>query len=517
MAKLAVLDIGTNSIHLVLAEVEPDFSYKILDRLKDLTRLGDGVFPSRILSDSAMSRGCEVIKTFVTLARNKGYDHIEAVATSAVREAKNGGIFIEEVAKQTGLKIRVVTGQEEARLIYLGVRHSMDLPDSPTLIVDIGGGSVELILTDKKKRVKATSLKLGALRLKDLYGQSAPPSSASVRSLQAKVKKEFLSTFAQLNLQNIKQVIATSGMVVNIAEVIYQRRTGRPLAQPNLMTVTFKEILEIERLLAKMSFKERAEVSGLDPKRIDTLYPASVVLRTLMKLCAVKNVLVSDKAIREGIVYDFIKRNLEGLRAEQEIPDVRRRQVIGLARSCHYPGIHSHHVAKLAGQLFDQTKRLHGLGEREREWLEYAAILHDTGYLINASGHHKHSYYLISHSDLDGFSAEERDMIAHIARYHRKSIPEKGKKALQFYSTQGRKTLMILSAILRIADGLDRSHFGVIQNVMIKVQASIKIVLETHGDPELEIWTAQGRKDLFEKVFKKPVVFHVQTIKERAS
>lgn len=517
MAKLAVLDIGTNSIHLVLAEVNPDFSYKILDRLKDLTRLGDGVFPSRVLSDSAMSRGCEVIKTFVNLARNKGYGHIEAVATSAVREAKNGGIFIKDVAKHTGLKVRVVTGQEEARLIYLGVRHSMDLPESPTLILDIGGGSVELILTDKKKRVKATSLKLGAIRLKDLYCQTAPPSPSSVRSLQKRIREELLSAFAHMKLEKIEKVIATSGMVVNLAEVIHLRKTGRPLTQPNLLPLSFKDILYSERVLAKTSFSERSDIPGLDPKRVDTLYPASVVLRTLMKLCGIKEVLVSDKAIREGVIYDYIKKNLEGLRAEREIPHVRRRQVISLARRCHYSEVHSHHVANIAGELFDQTKVLHGLGEREREWLEYAAILHDIGYLISAEGHHKHSYYLISHSDLDGFSAEERDMIANIARYHRKSLPKKEKKALNLFSTRGRKTLMMLSAILRIADGLDRSHFGVIQQVKVKMQDSVKILLATTGDPELEIWTAQERKDLFEKVFKKPVVFLVQQEKEVAS
>src|SRR5919106_1018161 len=168
MTKLAILDIGTNSIHMVLAEVEPDFSYKILDRFKDMTRLGDGAFTSRRLTVAAMTRALEVIKTLITLARNKGYDRIEAVATSAVREAKNGGDFIEEIARQTGLTVRVVTGEEEARLIYLGVRHSMDLSSRPTLVLDVGGGSVELIVANRERMLHGQSLKLGAIRLKDL-------------------------------------------------------------------------------------------------------------------------------------------------------------------------------------------------------------------------------------------------------------------------------------------------------------------------------------------------------------
>ncbi len=514
MAKLAVLDIGTNTIQLVLAEVEPDFSYKILDRLKDVTRLGDGVFPSRLLSDEAMSRGCEVIKTFVNLARNKGYIHIEAVATSAVREAKNGGIFIKEVSKETGLNVHVVTGQEEARLIYLGVRHSMDLSDRPTLIVDIGGGSVELIFCKQKKRVRAMSLKLGAIRLKDLFCQTAPLSLASIRSLQKHVRETLATAFDSMKLEMIEQIIATSGMIVNLTEVIHVQKTGRPLTQPNLQSLSFRDILEQERNLARTSFSERAAIPGIDPKRVDTLYPAVVVLRTIMKQCQIKEILVADKAIREGIIYDYIKKNLEGLRTEREIPNVRRRQIISLARRCHYSEVHSHHVAQLAGELFEQTQMLHQLGEREREWLEYGAILHDIGYLITADGHHKHSYYIISHSKLDGFSAEEREMIANITRFHRKSLPKKDQKTLNMFSARGKKTIMMLSALLRIADGLDRSHFGVIQHVKVKILDSVKIILTTLGDPELEIWTAQERKDLFEKVFKKPVIFVVQQEKD---
>jgi exopolyphosphatase / guanosine-5'-triphosphate,3'-diphosphate pyrophosphatase len=179
MAKLAVLDIGTNSIHMVLAEVEPDFSYKILDRFKDMTRLGDGAFRTRRLSEAAMARALEVIQSLTTLARNKGYDRIKAVATSAVREARNGGEFIEEIARRTKLRVRVVTGQEEARLIYLGVRHSMDLSDQPTLAVDVGGGSVELIVGNRQHMMQAQSLKLGAIRLKDLYLKQDPSTPSS--------------------------------------------------------------------------------------------------------------------------------------------------------------------------------------------------------------------------------------------------------------------------------------------------------------------------------------------------
>lgn len=510
MTKLAVLDIGTNSIHLVLAEVEPDFSYKILDRFKDMTRLGDGSFKTRRLSEAAMARGLEVIRTLATLAHNKGYERIDAVATSAVREARNGGEFMEEVARQTGLTVRVVTGQEEARLIYRGVRHSMDLSDRPTLVVDVGGGSVELILGNHKRMIQGQSLKLGAIRMKDLYLKQDPPTKSMLHDMQKAMDAQLKSALQHSKAKQFDRFVGTSGMVGNLAEVIYLRRTGRPIPQLNLARITLKEVRAVENLLMNSSFKARLAIPGLDPKRADTLLPATAVVRILMEHIGHEEMTISDKAIREGLIYDFIERNQEGLRAEQEIPNVRRRNVIYLARRCHYPETHSHHVARLALALFDRTKSLHGLGEIEREWLEYAAILHDVGYLIHSRQHHKHAYYVIKHSDLYGLTADEIDMIANIARYHRGALPQDKHDSLKALPAKGRKTLEVLSALLRIADGLDRSHFSVIQGLDVTLGKPATITLQTAGDPELEIWAARTRADLFEKVFKRPVQFETR-------
>lgn len=507
MTKLAVLDIGTNSIHLVLAEVEPDCSYKILDRFKDMTRLGDGAFKNRRLSAAAMARGLEVIHTLATLARNKGYERIEAVATSAVREARNGGEFIQEVGRQTGLTVRVVTGQEEARLIYLGVQHSMDLSDRPALVVDVGGGSVELIVGNRETMVQGQSLKLGAIRLKDLYFEQDPPTKPMLREMRTAIDAQLETALKQFKVKEFDRLVGTSGMIGNLTEIIHLRRTGRPIPQLNLATITRKEVAAVERLLIESSPKARLAIPGLDPKRADTLLPATTVVRSLMEHLNKDEMTISDKAIRDGLIYDFIERNREGLRAEREIPNVRRRHVIYLARRCQYPKTHSHHVAKLATRLFDLTQPMHRLGEREREWLEYAAILHDVGYLINSRQHHKHAYYLIKNSDLYGLTADEVEMIANIARYHRRALPQDEHASLRMLSTQDRRRLEALSALLRIADGLDRSHFSVIQDLDVRLGNPVTIRLCTAGDPELEIWAARARTDLFERVFKRPVQF----------
>lgn len=509
MSKLAVVDIGTNSIHMVLAEVEPDCSYKILDRVKDMTRLGDGTFDRGRLSVVAMGRGVEVLRNFTTLARNKGFDRMVATATSAVREAKNGGEFLKRVMKETGLRVRVVTGQEEARLIYLGVRNSMELSDSPSLIVDVGGGSVELIACNKHKMLFGKSLKIGAIRLVDRFLRKDPVPKAMIKKMEDVINKDLHNVFKKSRVQLFQHIVATSGMAANLAEIIYLERTGRPISQINLARIDLKEIRAVEAQLKKRNLRSRLAINGLDPNRVDTLLPATVVLRSFLEHTKLEELTISDKAIREGVIYDFIARHQEGIRAEHEIPNIRRRHAILWGRRCHFPEAHSCHVAKLALSLFDQLRNLHGLGEQEREWLEYSALLHDIGYLINVRQHHKHTYYLVTHGDLSAFTAEEIEIIANIARYHRRALPRARHLPFKTLAQKQRRTVEKLSALLRIADGLDRSHFSVVQSLRVQEGTPLVISLECVGDSEFEIWAAQNRADLFEKVFDKKVKFLV--------
>ena len=509
MSKLAVIDIGTNSIHMVLAEIQPDGSYQIVDRYKDMCRLGNGAFASRCLSDAAMSRALEVIRTLVTLARNKGFDHIEAVATSAVREARNGGAFIGVVAEQTGLAVRVISGIEEARLIFLGVQHGIALTDDPVLVVDVGGGSVEVMVGTRHALLFAKSLKLGAIRLVDQYLKKAPPSTAMLQQLEEDVTRQLRAALDKCKVKQFASVIATSGMAGNLAEIIHLRRTGSPLPQLNLATVSQKEVAEFETVLAGSTTRARLAIPGLDPKRVDTLLPAATVLRRLLELAHADELTVCDKAIREGVIFDFVARHRDRIQAERDIPDVRRRSVLSLIRRCHAPEVHSLHVAGLALRLFDQTKRLHGLGSVEREWLEYAAMLHDVGYLINARQHHKHTYYVIKHSDVAGFSADEIEIIGNIARYHRRALPNTKHGPYKGLSLKHRRTVRILSAFLRVADALDRTHFSVVETLDVKSGKVMTVLLRISGDAEIETWAAKGRADLLEQVFRRPVAVRV--------
>jgi exopolyphosphatase / guanosine-5'-triphosphate,3'-diphosphate pyrophosphatase len=509
MAKIAVIDIGTNSIHMVLAEIQPDAGYKIRDRFKDMTRLGNGAFIAHRLSDEAITRGLGVIRHLVTLAKNKGYDRIIAVATSAVREAKNGGNFLDLVAEHTGLTIRVISGTEEARLIFLAIKNNVPMTDTPTLSVDIGGGSVELIVGNRSQLFHAKSLKLGAIRLADEFLKRTPPSEKMLHSLEDHVTTQLQGALDSFKVKRFDSLIATSGMAGNLAEVIHLRRMNRPLPHINLATISLKDVKEIEQQLRQSTIKARLAIPGLDPKRVDTLFPATIVLRRLMELSKRDDLILCDKAIREGIIYDFIHRHRERLTAEAEIPDMRRRNVMALARRCLSPEAHSLHVSHLALRLFDQTTRLHHLGSTERTWLEYAAILHDVGYLINERQHHKHAYYLITNGDLGGLSGEEIQVIANVARYHRRTIPQLRHDGFSALAPKYKRIVRILSAILRIADGLDRTHFSLVRTLDVRLGATVTIAVHVTGDAELETWAAAARADLFERLFHRRVKFSI--------
>jgi exopolyphosphatase / guanosine-5'-triphosphate,3'-diphosphate pyrophosphatase len=418
------------------------------------------------------------------------------------------------VAEQTGLRVRVVSGLEEARLIFLGVRHGIALTDEPVLAVDVGGGSVELMVGTRHQLLYAKSLKLGAIRAAETYLTRTPPTESMQRRLEEEVTRQLQAALESCAVKRFAAMIATSGMAGNLAEIIHLRRTGRPLLQQNLATVARKELSECEQLLARSTTKARLAIPGLDPKRVDTLLPAAMVLRRVMELARADELTLCDKAIREGVIFDFIAKHRDMLEAERDVPDVRRRSVLALVRRCRAPEIHSLHVASLALRLFDQTKRLHALGEAERAWLEYAAMLHDVGYSVNVRQHHKHTYYVIKHSDLAGFTAGEIELVANIARYHRRALPARKHAPYESLTPKQRRTVRILSALLRVADALDRTHFSIVRTLDVRVGSTMTITLHVAGDAELETWAAKGRADLLAQVFRRPVVYRLSVQEE---
>lgn len=501
--KIAVYDIGTNSIHLLVVEIQKDLSFEVLDHEKDPTRLGDGSFASRRLAAPAMKRAYMVLSRFRKIAEKYGVKASVAVATSAVREASNRDEFVREVRRRAGLHVRVITGEEEARLIALGALASVDTRGRRALVIDVGGGSVETILSDGRKAPVLASFKLGVARLSDRFIKKDPPARKELAALEEHVEEASGSTLKRLRQAGFSTVIGTSGTMISLASTLHEAKKGEPLQRVNHYEVSAADLERLHARLSKMTWKERLRVPGLDPKRADLVVAGGAVVTTMLRLLRVEHVTLSDHGIREGVVLDFIERHRTKLRGQRaDGLSVRERSVRSLARRCAADEAHAEHVGKLSLQLFDQTRALHGLGDRERELLRYAALLHEIGQSVSFKGYHKHTEYLIVNGDLEGFSAEEIAMLGVLGRTHRKRVPKRIENPV--LGKRARQTALFLASLLRIAAGLDRSHSRVVESVRCRIgRRDVSIIARARGDAELDLWQANDRADLFERVFRR--------------
>ncbi len=506
--RIAALDIGSNSFHLIVSHVNPGGRMEILDRAKEMVRFGETLKDGMITPD-VFRRGLDALRSLKRIADRHQPDALVAVATSAVREAQNGGEFVRAVRDELGIDIRVIRGTEEAHLIYLGARNALDLAGRRVALFDVGGGSTELILADARECYFTISLKLGVLRLRDEWQTADPPSAREVAALGDRVRSALEPAIARVRAMGFDFVALTSGTAFALAGLAARASNGAGGGGPPRV-LTFRSLFEVERKLLSLSNADRAKLPGLDARRADTIIPGAVLLRAIFELSGADHATLCEPALREGIVADYIAKNRPGIQLVDEFPDQRRRSVMELARRCHYPEAHSHHVARLALSIFHQTRELHGLTNSDSLLLEYATILHDVGFHISGNRHHRHAHYLISTHDMRGFSQEEIDIIALIARYHRKGAPKKSHPEFANASKEAQKKIAKLSAILRVADSLDRTHATLVRAVRCTINPkTIELRLETDDDPELELWTARRKGDLFEELFKRRLRFAV--------
>jgi exopolyphosphatase / guanosine-5'-triphosphate,3'-diphosphate pyrophosphatase len=507
--RLAAIDIGSNSVHMVVAQVDADGGVTTLWRMKEMVGLGRISFPSRRLTKDAMDRALMALGRFKQAAQQRQAEKVIAVATSAIREAENGGDFIERAKRELGLYVRVVSARDEARLIYLAVRHSCNLKDQPHLIVDIGGGSVEFIVGDERKAAMLESRKLGAARMSAKYVHSDPISDDDKKALLRHYEKELAPLVATIENHKPVKVIGTSGTLENIAAMCGTPHESNGDAPGGLIERGPLEKLVDE--LLKSRTKDRAKMRGLDDQRKDQIVAGALLVRELFDRLKLKRLHLCGSALREGILLDYLARHTPDLAIRSEVPDPRRRSVIDLARRCDWHKTHSEQVASLTMKLFDELRPLHGFGALERELIEYAALLHDIGWHIGRKGHHKHSMYLILHGDLKPFSDEEIAVMAHIARYHRKSPPKRSHESYMALSPRARKIVDVGAALLRLADGLDRSHSQVILGLRCRIgDDEVKCTLAAKSDAELEVWGARRKRECFTKTFKRDIAFALE-------
>ncbi len=513
--RIAAIDVGSNSIHMIVAQIDADGAATTLWRLKEPIGLGRMSFPSRRLSPIAMSSAVATLTRFKQAAQQRQAQHIIAVATSAVREATNGGDLLERVKREVGINLKVISARDEARLIYIGVRHAVTLGQKPHLIVDIGGGSVEFIVGDESKASMLESRKLGAARMTARYIHSDPVSPTDLAAIKRHFDRELSSFNTQVAALAPVAAIGTSGTLENIAAMCapFADQSAISAAADGTTPSAAIDRLAFEKLLAMLltsDSKSRSKLQNLDEQRKDQIVAGALLVGEMFEKFNLSRITICNSALREGILLDYLSRHQPDLQVQRDVPDPRRRSVLDLARRCDWHESHSEHVRNVCLRLFDDLKVLHQLGPRERELIEYASLLHDIGWHIGRTGHHKHSMYLIMHGDLKGFSKEEICIIANIARYHRKR-PPRGKHTE--YSSLGetaRRIVDVGAAILRLADGLDRSHAGVVTGLHCRVEAKrIKCTLYARSDAELELWGARRKRKFFEKVFASDIKFLV--------
>ena len=503
--RLAAIDIGTNSVHMIVVRVRPDFSFEVVDREKEMVRLGAGGLDGKKLTTEAMTAALQALSKFARLAQSHQVDEILAVATSATREAENGGAFLKAIERRTGIRARIITGTEEARLIHLAAVYGVDTP-KPAVVIDIGGGSVEITLGGKTDVEFARSFKIGVIRLTERFVDSDPISSRDERKMTEFIREQVDRYIEHIVEQGFDRVIGTSGTILSLGTVATAiDRESVPQEVRNLR-VPAKSLRRLRKTVVEMDLEERMHLPGLDPRRADLMVAGAVLLDTILKKLGADELTLCDLALREGVLLDYIHGHRKHIARVDRYPDVRRRSVIELAERCAWEADHSRQVAAIALTLFDYTKRIHELGDREREWLEYAGFLHDIGNHISYGKHHRHSYYLIKNGDLRGFEPEEIDVIALVTRYHRRATPKSDHPGMSEISKHNRRVIEVLSAFLRLAETLDRSRHGVVRGIEVRDRlGEIRINVQAVGDAELEVWAAHKQTRALEEVLDRKV------------
>jgi exopolyphosphatase / guanosine-5'-triphosphate,3'-diphosphate pyrophosphatase len=511
---LAAIDVGTNSIHMAVARIQPSIpAFTIIAREKSTVRLGDRDQETGRLTPEAIGRALAALKRCKDIAQSLNAEAIIGVATSAVREAPNGHAFLEQVEQETGLIIDLISGQEEARRIYLGVLSGVEFSQQPHVIIDIGGGSTELILGDGDEPRSLSSTKIGAVRLTAELVSTDPISNGEFQYLQAYVRgmleRSIDEIRANLRSGETPRMVGTSGTIETLAVLHAREKLGTAPMPLNGYEFSLRDLREIVNRLRKLNNSDRAALPGMNDRRSEIIVAGAVILQETMTLLGLESITICERALREGVVVDWMLTHgliEDHLRFQSS---VRQRSVIKTAQKFQVNLEHADRVAQVALSLFDQLQgTLHQWGATERELLWASAILHNSGHFVSHSAHHKHSYYLIRNGDLLGYNEVEIETIANLARYHRKSSPKKKHESYRNLSSKRhRRVVEQLHPLLRLAVAIDRRQLGAISQVRCDYQPdqhTLYLHLQaanTEDDCALELWSLNVKKANFEVEF----------------
>ncbi len=496
--RIAAIDIGSNSIRQTIADVSPGGSIRVVDEMRASPRLGAGLDRTGKLSEIAVENALATLSRMATLAKQQGAKRTEVVATSAVREASNGAMFLNLVREHTGLKVRVLEGSDEARLSFLSALAHFDLGSGRAVVMDIGGGSLEIVLSADGLIDRLISLPMGAIRMTEQFLVGDTP-QRGMKRLRKFVRKE-LKKHLSAKHWRAAQVISSGGTFTNLAS-IHLARLGMESARTVHGTIVPRiELEHIVDTLHNMSPSERQGVPGLSPARADIIVAGFAVAAEVLARLDVSDLVVSAYGIREGIL-------LEAARVTPAAADpgeARERSVRELAQRSHFEQPHAERVQRLALELFDAIGARLGCTPEERQILSDAALLHDIGYHINYDKHHKHSYHLIQHAGLMGVTPREQIAVANIARYHRGAEPKGKHGNFRQLDSELQDMIRRLSAILRVADGFDRGHAGAVEHLKVRwTKRALRITAVPNPKAismRLDLWGASRKSSLLAEI-----------------
>jgi exopolyphosphatase / guanosine-5'-triphosphate,3'-diphosphate pyrophosphatase len=499
--RIAALDLGSNSFHLLVADAHPDGTFEPLVTERVTLRLADVVARQGRIGQAGSDEAVEVVRRFRALAESVDAEEIVACGTSALRDADDSAKVVDHIESETGVRVGVISGQEEARLIFAAVRASVVIDPAPALALDLGGGSLELMVGDQGGLAWSRSVKLGAARLTAELVRSDPPSGGDLRRLTRRLSSVLTPLAADIASYGPRMVVGSSGTLCALVRMAAARRTGAVPPTVNQLPVRRKDLLAVHEQVLSLSAAERQRLPGVDARRADLLPAGSALLTMVMELCGLDELVGCEWAMREGIVLDAIGHHTQADWSGNPRA-LRRESVLNLCRRCNWGERHGLQVARLALDIFDATVDIHGLGPHEREMLELGALLHDIGEHVSVEGHDKHTAYLIAHGRLRGFAPEEVAVLASLGRFHRRGQPKLSFEPFASLSSAKRDRVLKMIALLRVADGLDRSHSGAVDAIDVKIERSqIRMLVHARSDVDLELWGLRRKRELFERVF----------------
>lgn len=505
MPRYASVDIGSNSVRMEAAEVIPGQPYRILASERQVTRLGASVFRTGRISQESMDSICGVLQNMAQIYKRLDINVLRCVATAAVRDASNQQEFIARASAALGADIEIISGQEEARLIHLGVQSRWPHPKERFLIIDIGGGSAEIILSENERMARAFSKPLGALRLQELFLRTDPARDSDLHRLHEYIEDRIGAAVRRLGTTHIDRVIGTSATASAVVCAVNRIPRARRDESDRKRAAT-TQIRRFYREISTLDMGARQKIVGIGPRRAEIIIPGTAVLLRVLEAFNMPALFYSAAGVRDGIIADLASRGIDRGMCQMSVD--QRSMVEEMAEHYGVALRHGRKVARLANDLFLGFQHVHRQPAHYGRLLEASAYLHDTGHYISDTRHHKHSYYLVANSDMPGFTVNEREVIANLCRYHRKAMPTPGHENLELLDSEDQRAIAWLIPLLRLADSLDRSHTQRIRSLECRHRDNdFLITLNTapENDIDLEIWAAERLTDVFRQIYGKPV------------